>query len=90
MKPIVSQVKLRSPYSAWSGSSSVNSRDRARPSVAIPCSGVQKNYLVGSYCPVVGFHLIGRTDDLTLPNAVRFWDWEPGVRQMLFLIYLEK
>src|SRR5215469_3676970 len=67
MKPIVRQVKLRSPYSPWylAVVLSTPEIERVRP-VAIPCSGVQKNYLVGSYCPVVGFDLVGRTDDLTL------------------------
>src|SRR6516165_3721222 len=37
--------------------------DRCRLST---CTGVQKNYLVSSQCPVVGFHLIGRTDHLSL------------------------
>src|SRR5215469_2009199 len=66
MKPIVRQVKLKSPYSPWYLAVVLSTPEikRVRP-VAIPCSGVQKNYLVGSY-PVVGFHLVGRTDDLTL------------------------
>src|SRR5215472_15451809 len=66
MKPIVRQVKLRSPYSPWYLTVVLSTPEikRVRP-VAIPCSGVQKNYLVGSYA-VVGFHLVGRTEDLTL------------------------